>query len=67
LDYATAARAAVDALSATERQELLAEWKRYPRLLDASTDDEVLARYATVVLDEIVERARIAAARTMNW
>jgi hypothetical protein len=46
---------------------LVAEWKRFPRDVNLASDDEILARYAVVVLDEVVARARAAAARTVNW
>jgi hypothetical protein len=66
LDFAAAAKSAVQALSEKDKQDLIAEWKRLPRLVDRSDDDSILAGYAVVVLDQIVERARAAAGRTVH-
>ena len=66
LEFANAAKEVL-AVSPQDQRDLVAEWKRTPRFVDLSTHDEILARYATVVLDQVVDRARVAAARTENW
>ena len=63
LDFAEAAKDAIQRLSAEDKQELIAEWHRIPRLVDRSSDEGILAGYAVVVLDQVVERAKAAAAR----
>jgi hypothetical protein len=66
LDFVEAAKEAVQALSAQEKQDLIAEWKRVPRLVDRSSEDSILAGYAVVVLDQIVEKAKTEATRTTH-
>ena len=66
LDFAHAAKKAVQELSVEDKQDLIAEWRRVPRLIDRSSEDSILAGYAVAVLDQIVERARAAAARTIH-
>ena len=66
LDFAEAAKEAIQCLSAEDKQDLIAEWHRIPRLVDRSSDEGILAGYAVVVLDQVVERAKAAAARTIH-
>jgi hypothetical protein len=66
LDFVQAVKEAVHGLSVQDKQDLIAEWRRVPRLVDRSTDDSILAGYAVVVLDQIVEKAKTEATRTTH-
>ncbi len=66
LDFVEAVKRAVQGLPARDKQSLIAEWRRVPRLVDRSTDDSILAGYAVVVLDRIVEKAKADATRTTH-
>ena len=67
LEFTDAARAVIRALTEEEKGDLIAEWRRVPRDAEPMSDVEILSRYAAVILDEVVTRARMAAARTVNW
>jgi hypothetical protein len=54
-------------LSDGAKIELLQQWHSSPRVIRLTSDEEILDRYATVVLDEVVKRARTAGNRTINW
>ncbi len=66
LDLVAAVKDAVQGLSVQEKKDLIAEWRSVPRLVDRSSDDSILAGYAVVVLDQIVEKARTDATRTTH-
>jgi hypothetical protein len=66
LDLVAAVKDAVHGLSVQEKEGLIAEWRRVPRLVDRSSDDGILAAYAVVVLDQIVEKAKGDATRTTH-
>lgn len=49
------------------KEALLGEWRKTkPPRADLS-DSEILAIYARLIVEEVVERARVAAYRTENW
>jgi hypothetical protein len=54
-------------LEPLKREQLIAEWHRCKRDKVSYTDDEIMSRYALMVIEEIVERARSAARRTTSW
>jgi hypothetical protein len=66
LDFVKAVKDAVQGLCAQDKQDLIAEWRSVPRLVDRSSDDSILAGYAVVVLDQIVEKAKTEATRTTH-
>jgi len=47
--------------------ELVKQWHSSPRVIDLTSDEKILDRYAMVVLDEVVKRACVAARRTIHW
>jgi hypothetical protein len=49
------------------KTELIKQWHSSPRVIRLTSDEEILARYAMVVLDEVVKRAHTAGNRTINW
>ena len=55
---------AVFSLSKEAKDKLTKEWKHWPRLIERNTEDEILNQYAKVVIERIVDRARVAQART---
>lgn len=49
------------------KEELINEWRTAkPPRADLS-DSEILSTYARLIVEEVVERARVAAYRTINW
>lgn len=46
---------------------LIAEWQNAVPARTKLTDPEILAAYSRAIVEEVVERARLAAYRTQNW
>ncbi|HAZ11078.1 MAG TPA: hypothetical protein DCY56_08290 [Candidatus Omnitrophica bacterium] len=51
---------AVFSLSREAKEKLINEWKRIPRLIERKTEDEILKLYSLIVVERIVDRARVA-------
>ena len=66
-DFKDPAIRAVSSLSNDAKEKLIKEWKRMPRLIERKTEDEILNQYALVVVERVVDRARAAQNRTVNW
>lgn len=58
---------ALDRLNTQSREELLTEWQKSHSAQTAPTESSLTSTYALLILEEIVERARIAASRTNEW
>lgn len=56
-DFKPSAIEAVFSLSNDIKEQLVKEWKRFPRLLKRETNEEILNQYALAVVEKIVERA----------
>lgn len=66
-DFDAPAERAIAALSDETKAALVAEWRAaIPARWDGS-DSEILVGYARVIVEEVIERARLAAYRTVNW
>ncbi len=66
-DFERPAERAVAALPDSDKAALIHEWRSDVPARVALPDDEILASYARVIAEEVVERARLAAYRTVNW
>ncbi len=66
-DFDEPAERAVAALPIETKAALIAEWRSAVPARTSHTDPEILAAYARVVIEAVVERARTAAYRTENW
>ena len=66
-DFDEPAEHAVAALPPETKVALIAEWRRVIPARTPYTDLEILAAYARVVVEAVVERARGAAYKTENW
>jgi len=66
-DFISAANRAVNALPADRKQALVQTWNSRcpPRV--ALPEAQILERYAATIVEVIVERARVAASRTIHW
>lgn len=58
---------ALDRLNTLSRQDLLTEWQKSHSAQTAPSESSLTSSYALLILEEIVERARIAASRTYEW
>jgi len=67
VEFEEPARRVITSLSADQKGALIAEWNRQRIGTEPIIGDEILSQYASLVLDEVVQRARSAAARTWNW
>jgi len=66
-DFDRPAERVIACLSEAEKEELINEWRTaMPQRTDFS-DSEILSKYARLIVEEVVERARAAAYRTINW
>jgi hypothetical protein len=54
-------------LDPVKRAELLAEWRKCRPEKASYTDEKIISTYELIVIEEIVERARSAAHRTVSW
>ncbi len=66
-DFDAPAQRAITALPSDAKAALVAEWRSAVPARSDGSDSEILASYARVVVEEIIERARLAAYRTKNW
>ena len=66
-DFDVPAERAVAALSDETKVALVAEWRAAVPARSDGSDSEILASYARVIVEEVIERARLAAYRTVNW
>lgn len=66
-DFGGAAERAIATLPPETKAALIAEWQCAVPTRARCTDSEVLASYARVVVEAVVERARAAAYKTENW
>jgi hypothetical protein len=64
-EYRGPIEAALTRLNPLDRAQLVAEWIRPEKA--SYTEGQIISTYGLMVLEEIVERARSAASRTMNW
>lgn len=64
LDLELSARSAIRRLEQAQKQILVAQWRSKPRMIHLSTDEEILEQYGTMLLDYIVETAKMAGARS---
>ena len=66
-EYELPARRVVAGLSNVAKTALFVEWRNAkPRRPDC-TDEQILAYYTQLIVEEIVGRARVAAYTTSNW
>lgn len=66
-EFTESAKACLDKLSSVEISQLAKEWKRDdPQNFDES-DAKLLAFYTSIIVEEVVRRAFVAAKRTVNW
>lgn len=66
-DFDAPAERAIAALSDEAKAALVVEWRLAVPARSHGPDAEILASYARVIVEEIIERARLAAYRTVNW
>jgi hypothetical protein len=66
-EYRNPVEAVFAQLEPLKRAQLIAEWRRCKRDKVSYTDDEIMRRYVLMVIEEVVERARSAARRTIGW
>ncbi|MBE0625522.1 MAG: hypothetical protein IH606_11975 [Burkholderiales bacterium] len=66
-EYELPAKRVVAGLSDIEKASLLSEWRNARPPRPEWTDEQILAYYARLIVEEIVERARVAAYTTSNW
>ena len=65
-DFDRPAERAVAALPDSAKTALIHEWRADVPARAELSDAEILASYARVIVEEVVERARLAAYRTVN-
>jgi hypothetical protein len=66
-DFLDAAARAVEDLSLEEKSKLIEEWKMEIPQQGTDSENSFVATYALLILEEVIERARTAAYRTVNW
>jgi hypothetical protein len=49
------------------KTELIKQWHGRHRVINLTSDEKILDRYAMIVLDEVVKRACTAGRRTIHW
>ena len=67
LEFSDAARDAVHRLPRESKTALEGEWHSKHRYVPLTTLDAILDRYSGVVVDLIIQRARVAGRRTSNF
>ena len=67
LDFLPTIEAEVKRFSQELRNDLMSAWKSAKPSRDEINDANFESAYALLILEEIVERARVAAYRTMDW
>lgn len=66
-DFSGPAERVIAVQSGAVKEALINEWRKArPPRADLS-DSEILATYARLIVEEVVERARVAAYRTESW
>ncbi len=66
IEFLDQAKKEIGALSQKDKNLLIEEWYSSPRILELADDTAILDRYALMVTDKIVGRARGAAYRTKD-
>lgn len=66
-DFASAAEHSISRLTSETRDELRIAWKSDVPSRPSLDEEHFEAIYARLVVEEIVERARVAAYRTIHW
>lgn len=66
-EYDHPAQHRVNRLSVEKKIALIAEWQSVVPSRAELSDDAILAAYARLIVEEVINRARIAAYRTTNW
>src|SRR5437867_2148014 len=66
-DFDFPAARAIERLSVETKAALIDVWRHAAPKRPDYENDEVLAAYARLIVEEVVERARIGAYRAVNW
>ena len=66
-DFDIPARRVIAEQSDAVKESLVKEWKNAKPPRADLPDSEILATYARLIVEKVVERARVAAYRTENW
>ena len=66
-DFDVQAVQAISCLPSEVKDSLVAEWRRSNKGTTGISSEKILNFYQKMIVEEIVERARIAALRTYNW
>ncbi|MDH0350797.1 hypothetical protein [Aeromonas caviae] len=66
-DFDFPAQRAVERLPDETKALLINEWKSASPPRAQHSDSKILEAYARIIVEEVVERARLAAYRTINW
>jgi hypothetical protein len=66
-DFDLPAKRVVAGLSDVVKASLFDEWRNAMPSRPKWTDEQILDYYALLIVEEIVERARVAAYSTSNW
>ena len=66
-DFDEPARTMISSLPIEEKNALLQEWQQAKPERPDHPAERVLEGYARMVVEEVVDRARLAAYRTVNW
>lgn len=66
-DFDRPAERAIATLPDDTKSTLIHEWRTAVPARAELSDAEILASYARMIVEEVVERARLAAYRTVNW
>ncbi len=67
LDFKKPAQEAVHSLSRQQKRLLVDSWRSHPRPVSLTSEQAILDRWALVLVDRLVQRARAAGARTSSW
>lgn len=66
-DFDDPAKRAIAGLSDAVKEELINEWRTAKPPRTDLSDSDTLSAYARLIVEEVVERARVAAYKTINW
>jgi len=66
-DFQFDAERAVKLLTANSKEKLLEEWRKTNPGTSVTSFEDLVSHYAAVIIEEVVERANVAAYRTTNW
>jgi hypothetical protein len=67
IDLESYAKDAIHSLPREQKNQLVACWRRSARLISITPPEAIIDRYAVMLIDILVRRARAAGARTSNW